>query len=65
MVKRRGGKQVYINSHVEDKLILRLSHSSQRNNQPDHMDHSLVQLNETMSHVMYGHPRQTCQGGEL
>ena len=30
MVKRRGGKQVYINSHVEDKFILRLSHSSQR-----------------------------------
>ena len=26
------------------------------------MDHSLVELNETMSHAVWGHPRQTGHG---
>jgi len=38
---------------------------SQKTNQTDHMDHSLVQLNETMSHAMYSHPRQMGHGGEF
>ena len=33
-------------------------------NQTDHMDHSLVKLKETMSHAVYGHPRQMGHGGE-
>ena len=31
----------------------------------DHIDHSLVQLNESMSHAVQGHPRQTGHGGEF
>jgi len=31
----------------------------------DHMDHSLVQLKEAMSHVMQGHPRWTGHGGKF
>ena len=29
------------------------------------MDHSLVYLNETMSHAMQGHPRWTGHSGEV
>ena len=29
------------------------------------MDHSLVQLNETMSHAMQGHSKRTGYGGEF
>ena len=38
---------------------------SQKTNQTDHMDHSLVQLNETMSHAGEGPPRQTGHAGEF
>ena len=37
----------------------------QKTNQNDHMDHSSVKLNETMSHVVWGHPRWTGHGGEF
>ena len=36
-----------------------------RANQNEHMDHSLVQLNETMIHVVQGHPMQMGCGGEF
>ena len=38
---------------------------SQKTNQTDHMDHSLVWLNETMSHVLQGNPRLMAHGGEF
>ena len=38
---------------------------SQTTNQTDHMDHSLVSLNATMSHAMEGHPRWTGYGGQF
>ena len=38
---------------------------SQKINQSDHMDHGLVQLSETMSHAVQGHPRWTGHGGEF
>ena len=38
---------------------------SQETNQSDHMDHSLVSLNETMSHAVQGHSRQMGHGGEF
>ena len=36
---------------------------SQKPNQTDHMDHSLVWLNDILSHAVYGHPRQMGLGG--
>ena len=38
---------------------------SQINNQTDHMKHSLVWLNETMSHALKGHPRWMSHGREF
>ena len=38
---------------------------SQKTNQSDHIDHSLVLLSETMSHAMWGHPRWTSHGGNF
>ena len=38
---------------------------SQKNNQSDLWDHSLVYLNETVSQVVQGHPRQMGHGGEF
>ena len=33
------------------------NHNYKKTNQTDHMDHSLVQLNETMSHAVLGTPK--------
>ena len=44
-----------------DRLKTKVTETKQSN----HMDHSLVLLNETMSHAMYGHPRWTGHGGEF
>ena len=38
---------------------------SQKTNQSDHMNHSLVLLSETMSHAVWGHPRHMGHGREL
>ena len=38
---------------------------SQKTNQTNHMGHSLVWLNETMSHAMWSHWRWTSHGGEF
>ena len=43
----------------------RLKPQSQTTSQSDHMDYSLVQLNETISHAMWGHLRRMDHGGEF
>ena len=38
---------------------------SQKTTQTDHMDHNCVQLSETVSHAVSGHPIQMDHGGEF
>ena len=50
--------------HIHQRAY-KMKTTSQKTNQTDHMDHSLVWLNETMSHAMQGHPRWTGHGTEF
>ena len=60
-----GSKNYNLQSPEKNKQTKNKQTQSQEATQNDHMDHSLVQLKEDMSHVMQGHPRWTGHGGKF